>query len=143
GRKTETATGRLRTGCGSNGRSGSRDLRTRRSRSHPEGANADGTGRDVDGRGRIVMILLAGAAITAAPRVVAQTASKPEAPAAQAPARARTGTRAGANFDALAKRAREAREANRLVAAIGPYEQAPVLRPAWGGGARYLGSLHL
>lgn len=88
------------------------------------------------------MILLAGAAITAAPRVVAQTASKPEAPAAQAPARARTGTRAGANFDALAKRATEAREANRLEEAIGLYEQALKLRPSWVEGHWYLGTLH-
>jgi tetratricopeptide (TPR) repeat protein len=88
-----------------------------------------------------ILILLAGAALTAAPAPAQTAAPKPDAPAAQAPARTRANTPASSGFDALAKRAAEAREADRLDEAVGLYEKALTQRPSWTEGHWYLGTL--
>jgi tetratricopeptide (TPR) repeat protein len=73
--------------------------------------------------------------ILAAPPAVAQTASRRSSD--------RTAPRksAAANFDALAKRADEAREANRLEEASALYLQALRLKPAWKEGWWYVGAM--
>ncbi|HEX7085099.1 MAG TPA: tetratricopeptide repeat protein [Vicinamibacterales bacterium] len=86
------------------------------------------------------MILLAASTLAVA-SARAQTAPKPDAPPAQAPTRARANTRAGGSFDALAKRAAEAREAGRLEEAVGLYEKALKQRPSWTEGHWYLGTI--
>src|SRR5690606_25655548 len=86
------------------------------------------------------MMLLAASALAVA-SAPAQTPPKADAPPAQGPARARANTRAGSGFDALAKRAAEAREAGRLDEAVGLYEKALAQRPSWTEGHWYVGTL--
>jgi tetratricopeptide (TPR) repeat protein len=73
--------------------------------------------------------------ILAAPPSLAQTSSR------RSPNRTATGKSAPANFTALAKRADEAREANRLEEASALYLQALRLKPAWKEGWWYVGAM--
>src|SRR5262245_34247721 len=89
-----------------------------------------------DGIGCLISLtLLSLVMILAAPLALAQTASR------RSSDRSAPRKSAAANFDALAKRADEAREANRLEEASALYLQALRLKPSWKEGWWYVGAM--
>src|SRR5205085_53198 len=88
--------------------------------------------------GRARQIICAQVAVTfliCAIFIPAQAQNKKPRPLAQA------STRTGSGFDLLAKRASDAREANRIEEAVSLYLQALKIKPSWKEGWWYVGSM--